>query len=458
MCCVFLAIGAAVVAEARAAAAEPSLGPNAQAYGSLQEAIDAHPGRVLFVPAGDYSISRRLVISKDGSGLWGPGRIVQTNPDEAILHVEGAADVRLDGLTLLRSEGAQETRAEAVRIDRCRDVTLANLRVVDNLSQAGSVMVSDSTGTNIVHCRIRNYMRIAVDDRTGSSDWGYAFRCIDGTGIVVKDSRATLLEGNQIIETRLLPTREIQAQHQLGTFVKRSARRGALVGQELWDRGCVDNWHQGSGVLVGGGCDQTRLLGNHIENAAQGIDIHSDHVVVANNIVDNAFIGMKAMHGSRNVIITSNQFLRNDLWAIGLMPGAASHHAAGKPREGSLSDANLDGGSVVANNVISDFGYGNAAWIWGKPDQAFDSCFPIRLDAGQKPANPSLADVAVAGNIVYDSNLRAWPDGSGASSAGPRYRYAVFVHPGANGPTNVRFRGNIFHPGRDGVANVALEP
>ena len=38
------------------------------------------------------------------------------------------------------------------------------------------------------------------------------------------------------------------------------------------------------------------------------------------------------MHGSRNVIITGNQFTKNDLWAIGLMPGAASHPAGdGQP-------------------------------------------------------------------------------------------------------------------------------
>jgi hypothetical protein len=52
--------------------------------------------------------------------------------------------------------------------------------------------------------------------------------------------------------------------------------------------------------------DCTRLLGNHIENAVQGIDLHCDHVIVSNNIVTNAFIGMKAMHGSRNVLISGN--------------------------------------------------------------------------------------------------------------------------------------------------------
>lgn len=31
-----------------------------------------------------------------------------------------------------------------------------------------------------------------------------------------------------------------------------------------------------------------------------------DHVIVSQNVVINSFIGMKAMHGSRNVLITGN--------------------------------------------------------------------------------------------------------------------------------------------------------
>ena len=88
--------------------------------------------------------------------------------------------------------------------------------------------------------------------------------------------------------------------------------------------------------------DLTRILGNHIENAAQGIDLHCDHAIVSQNIVANAFIGMKAMHGSRNVLISGNQFTRNSLWAIGLMPGAAANAE------------NFDGGSIIAINIISD--------------------------------------------------------------------------------------------------------
>lgn len=110
-------------------------------------------------------------------------------------------------------------------------------------------------------------------------------------------------------------------------------------------------------------------------------------------------MGMKAMHGSRNVLITGNQFVRNSLWAIGLMPGAASHAN------------NSDGGSIAANNIISDFGCGDAHWIWG------DERSPFKFETGQQPDDPPLSDVNVQGNVVH-------------SSATPRYRYAVIIEGG----------------------------
>ena len=76
--------------------------------------------------------------------------------------------------------------------------------------------------------------------------------------------------------------------------------------------------------------------------ATKGLGLHNDlqneHSIVANNVVANCFMGMKAMHGSRNVLINGNQFHKCSLWAIGLMPGAAAH--AG----------NFDGGSIIANS------------------------------------------------------------------------------------------------------------
>lgn len=429
----------AAILQAKAA----DMGPSARDYPSIQKALDANPGQVVFVPSGDYEINEKIRMRTDESGLWGPGRIVQTNPDQPILEIEGAAGVRLRDLTLTRSEGRIETAVEGVLALRCRGLVLDGLRVIDNRTRSGAIVVRECEGAEIRNCLVRNYMRISIDDRTGSEDWGYAFHCIDGTGIVVKHSTGTLIQGNRVVEDDLLPTPEIKEKYHLGEFVKKNEVKGAIISQKVWDEEHVDNWHQGSAIIVTSPMvsDYTRILGNSIENAAQGIDIHSDHVIIAQNIVNNAFMGMKAMHGSRNVLVIGNQFSKNDLWSIGMMPGASSHGGSPALPHQDAVPPNVDGGSIIANNIISDFGYGHAHWIWG------DDGFPIRFDTGQKPDNPPLADVVVQGNVVYDT--------SRAEGGEPRYRYAVLVPSEVKG---VRFSGNILHPGRDGVSNVPLNP
>jgi hypothetical protein len=276
-------------------------------------------------------------------------------------------------------------------------------------------------------------MRVSIDDRTQSKDWGYAFNCTDGTGISVGYSTGTLIEGNRVIEDNFVPTPEVKAKYKLGDYVKKNAVKGTIMNQQAWDSNYTDAWQQGSGIVVNAPevNDLTRVIGNHIENAAQGLDIHADHVIVSQNIITNAFIGMKAMHGSRNVLITGNQFVRNSLWAIGLMPGAAAHPAAdGKPE-------NADGGSIISNNLISDFGHGDAHWIWG------DERSPIKFDTGQQPDDPPLTDVIITGNVIH-------------SIGKPRYKYAVIIPGGPNAPRGLHFSNNLFHPGTQGVCNREL--
>ena len=433
---------------------EPSrspFGPSVADYRSIHEAVHANPGRKVYVPPGDYEISQKIQIHKDHSGLFGPGRIIQTNPEMSIIEIEHASGVEIRDLALTRPKGKTDTKAAGVLAVDCRDVVLENLRIEDNRTVSGAIVIRACAGAQVRHCRILNYMRIAIDDRTANPDLGYAFHCIDGTGIVVKHgSQSVLIEGNRIVEENLLPTPEIKEKYGLGKFVKKIAKKGILINQKAWDDQYVNNWHQGSALVVTSpeSTGYVQILGNTIENAAQGIDIHADHVIVAQNIVRNSFMGMKAMHGSRNVLIVGNQFSQNDLWSIGLMPGAASHAAGpaanpgGKPRE-----ANCDGGSIIANNIISDFGYGRSHWIWGDHD-----CCPIRLDTGQKSDNPPLSEVIVQGNIVYD------PGRDAAPPAPPRYKYAVWVSTAPGGPQGLHFSGNLFHSGTAGLSNVELKP
>ena len=417
-------------------------------YRSIQQALDTNPGKMIYLPGGDYEISAKIKIRSSQSGLYGAGRIIQTNSTAPIIEIEAASGVQLRGIKLQRAEGKMKTKAEAVLAINCKNLDLDHLQIYDNRTRSGAIAVRNCEGGRITNCLIQNYMQITVDDRTGSSDWGYAFNCIDGSGIVVTESQSVLIQGNRIIESRLLPTPEIQKEFDLGKIIKRNPVKGTIISEQTWNRDYVSNWHQGSAIIVSSpeSTGRVQILGNNIENAAQGIDIHADHVVVSQNIVNNAFVGMKAMHGSRHVIIIGNQFIKNDLWSIGLMPGAASH-AASAGKDGKTSkNSNIDGGSIIANNIISDFGYGHAHWIWK------DNGSPIKLDAGQKPTNPPLKDVIIQGNIVYNSGC---DELKASSNNRPRYRFAIVV---ASEVEGLHFSNNILHPGHEGISNISIKP
>lgn len=71
-------------------------------YGSIQQALDANPGQMIYVPPGDYKISQKVRLTHDCSGLSGPGRIIQTNADLPMIEIERATGIRLRDLTLSR--------------------------------------------------------------------------------------------------------------------------------------------------------------------------------------------------------------------------------------------------------------------------------------------------------------------------------------------------------------------
>ena len=403
--------------------------PSAAAYDSIQAALDANPDQMVYVPARDFLISEKIRIRGKRSGLFGPGKIIQQNPTHPIIEIEDASDAEIRDVTLTRPEGKTETQNEGILAIRCSDLVIENVRILNNQTRTAVIALRECRSARISHSIIRNYMRVSIDDRTASEDWGYAFNCTDGTGISVNQCVGTLIECNRISEDHFVPTPEIKAKYKLGDYVRKNDQKGKIISQEAWDANYTDTWQQGSGVIVTGPTisDQTRIIGNHIENAAQGIDLHCDHVLVSNNIVSNSFIGMKAMHGSRNVLIIGNQFTRNSLWAIGLMPGTAA------------DENNTDGGSIVANNIISDFGHGDAHWIWGN-DRS-----PLRFDSGQEADDPPLTNVLVQGNLLH--NIGA-----------PRYQYAVIIAGGPNTPRGLHFQNNLLPAGHGGLCNSELPP
>jgi hypothetical protein len=148
------------------------------------------------------------------------------------------------------------------------------------------------------------------------------------------------------------------------------------------------------------------------------------------------------MHGSRNVIIVGNQFSRNVLWSIGLMPGTGSHGAEND--DGVAVPPNTDGSSIIANNIISDFGYGDAYWVW-KDDEMLKCIF--RFDVGQELNDPPLTDVVITGNVIQ-------------ATESSRFGYAIFIGTSdpqrGESPRGLHFSNNIFPEGMDGVSNQPL--
>lgn len=398
-------------------------------YPTIQAALDANPGRVLYVPSGNYLINEKIRIRTDDSGLEGPGRIIQSQPDQPVIEIEDAKRVQIRDLTLTRPEGAQETQNEGILAIRASDLYCQRIRILDNRTHSAAIALRECEGASICGCLIENYMRVSVDDRTASPDWGYAFNCTDGTGISVVASQRILIDACSIIERNLVPTQELQQKYRLGQFVRKNSQKGTIVSQQLWDAGYTDNWQQGSGIIVTAPevSSQIRIVNNQITNAAQGIDLHCDQVIVSGNIVSNSFIGMKAMHGSRNILITGNQFVRNSLWAIGLMPGVTS------------STANSDGASVISSNIISGFGAGDSAWIWGT-DRA-----PLRFDRGQQEDDPPLTNVIISQNLID-------------ASASSGFAYSVIIDAGPGTPQNLIFSGNVFPAGSQGISNIPIQP
>jgi hypothetical protein len=441
-------------------------------YASIQEAIDANPGRMIEIPEGDYEISQKIRISGEGGGLYGYGRIVQTNPQEAILEIEHATGVRIRDLTFTRAEGKMEAENAGIFCYDNLSVTFDSIKVIDNRSRSGSIEVRDCTDITIRDSEVINYKRIAIDDRTGPDEpnYGYAFHCIDGTGIVVRSSVGTLIQNNRIIEKNLFPTREVQEKYNLGALTegKYPSKPGRLAGG-VFEKGSVNNWHQGSAMIVTAPKEShhTNITGNYLENAAQGVDLHSDSVTCSNNTINHCFIGIKLTHGCRNMIVSSNLITHADKWGILLNPGAGSHYASEKTEDAEALPENVDAGTIISNNIISDYGYGHEYWNWGGQSSDAGGSYAIALYEGQFEENPPLRDILIQGNIVYNTGRDSVLVDGKPEVQPPRYRYAVYAGPwgednkpkaSAPDPEELHFIGNIFHPGLKGISNIELTP
>jgi hypothetical protein len=426
-----------------ATGAEPAVVRPGQSL-TIQATIDAHPGCMIRLCPGHYRIAKPIKIHTDGTGLCGHGTIVQTNPSAGIIHVEKASRVTLEGLTLTRAEGKMTTHEEAVRATGCEDLRLSRLRIIDNRTDSAAVRIEQCRHGRIEGCDIINYKRIGLDDRTASELYGYAFRAIIGDGINIRTSTHMIVASNSVVERNLLADEATKAKHNLGQLA--AGRRPTKKGKFAPPGNYASNWHQGSAIVVTSPERTSHVLitGNLIENAAQGVDIHADHVTFTDNVIHYAFIGIKCMHGAKNVLITNNNVSHNDLWGLVMLPGTSAH--AGR----SSRDAtpNVTRGNLIANNLFSDFGYGHEVHNW----KDSSSRNVLQFESGPLPDNPPLTDVIVQGNIVYDPGR----DRDATKCNPPRYLHAVYVDPKLDRAT-FRFSNNLLHPGQRGVSNTTVE-
>ena len=292
--------------------------------------------------------------------------------------------------------GKEGSTGSGVRAENCTRLELSNLHIRNNCSQQGTICLIKCESSVVRDCEILNYKRIGVDDRTANELYGYAFRAIDGTGIQVNESRGLQIVNNRELEERLFATKETKEQYQLGSFCegKNATKKGKLAPQGDY----ANNWHQGSAITVSSPETTNHVLisGNLIRNAAQGIDIHLDNATCSNNLIDHAFIGLKCMHGARNVIIANNTVSYMDLWGLVMMPGTLAHPAEAANGDKPARGANYTRGNIIANNIFSDFGLGYERQLG---EQGAASSRSIRATRG-KPRDDRCA---YRGNIVYDS-------------------------------------------------------
>lgn len=130
------------------------------------------------------------------------------------------------------------------------------------LSGTGRI-IQKNPAANII-----NYKRIAVDDRTSSELYGYAFQVIDGTGTLITECGGVQVLDNRVIERHLMPDLKTKEAFRLGEFVegKNPAKPGPLAPKNNY----ANNWHQGSAIVVTApeATHHVLVSGNLTENGA----------------------------------------------------------------------------------------------------------------------------------------------------------------------------------------------
>jgi len=136
---------------------------------------------------------------------------------------------------MLQTLASKVSRLPAIYIVSAERVTIHNVQVIDNHARDASIDIRKSDMVTIKDYTIRNYKCIAIDDRTDSELYGYAFRAIDGT---------------RILEDRLIPNPKAKELHKIGQLTQRTDKKRKPMPTNAWEDNYVTNWHQGSAIVV----------------------------------------------------------------------------------------------------------------------------------------------------------------------------------------------------------------
>lgn len=434
-------------------AATEGRGATATDYPSLQQAIDENPGGAVSLNDKRYQIDAPLVIKTADTKLLGPGVVVQTNPHAAIVEMDGAPNVLLRDITFTRAADAQETDQPGIYATGCANMHIDNVRVLENHGGRASIYIERGQRIRIERCEIVNYKYIGVQDRTDNPRYAIAFRCIDGAGISLSGCHVAQVLNNRILENRILPTRETVEKYHLGEVLSTGDPSQRIQATSP----AYPGWHQGSAVEVHGPLDSSHALlqGNYVENAAQGFDIHADMIILAQNHINTCHTGIKTMHGARHVMILGNIIERAD--DEGIYLGSNDAFRA-QPAQGDQPPrpANTNNGCIVANNIITEMGYGTEAWALWQPKVETETPLAIKIKGIGYDGQMTRDDLVIIGNIVYHHGPDGMIEGGRVVFDNPpHYKYALWIEPAAlRQMKNLKITGNVFHPGEFGVSNL----
>jgi uncharacterized secreted repeat protein (TIGR03808 family) len=375
-----LGAGLAVAAGPRPATAreEPELPQPFSTYGivpgggidqtaSLQEAADraAQSGTPFFLPPGDYATSKLTL--KSGTEIQGvPGKsVLHYNGGGALISIETAVNVRLTGLTL--SGAAKPLDGGALLVaESVKGLALSDCSIMD--SAADGVVLRKVSGS-ITDCEIGDVRGggLFSEDAAGLAiAHNHVHDCGDN-GILVWRSEigedGTTVMANRIERVAAKSGGSGQNGNGINVF-----RAGSVIVSNNRITDCAFSAiraNSGSNCqMIGNSCARLGEVALYAEFDFQG-------AVIANNIVDNAAMGISVTNfneGGRLAVVQGNLirnlFFRKDADARGI--GIA-----------------VEADSVVSGNVVEGApGYGIVVG-WGR----------------------YLRDVSVTGNLIRKSHI-----------------------------------------------------